>query len=191
MSSKSSHRKALSKAVRFEVFKRDGFACQYCGAHPPKALLHVDHIKPVSLGGLNSIDNLITACADCNLGKAARPLSEKPKSLAEKAEEATEREAQIAGYAELREAIRQRIENDAWQVAEFFEPGCSEAGFSRQKLNSLRTFVDRMGLHDTLEAAQIAMSKRLKRADTWRYFCGICWNCIRRNAGPNSPRSEG
>lgn len=25
-------RKAMSKKLRFEVFKRDGFCCQYCGA---------------------------------------------------------------------------------------------------------------------------------------------------------------
>lgn len=34
-------RKSISKKVRFEVFKRDGFSCQYCGATPPGALLHV------------------------------------------------------------------------------------------------------------------------------------------------------
>ena len=28
--------RSLSKKARFEIFKRDGFVCQYCGAHPPK-----------------------------------------------------------------------------------------------------------------------------------------------------------
>lgn len=37
-------RRNVSKRTRFEIFKRDGFACQYCGAHPPSVLLHVDHI---------------------------------------------------------------------------------------------------------------------------------------------------
>jgi hypothetical protein len=32
-------RKPISKSVRFEVFKRDNFACQYCGASAPKAYL--------------------------------------------------------------------------------------------------------------------------------------------------------
>lgn len=36
-------RKSLSKKTRFEVFKRDSFECQYCGAHPPSTILHVDH----------------------------------------------------------------------------------------------------------------------------------------------------
>jgi len=30
-----SDRTPISKRVRFEVFKRDGFQCQYCGASPP------------------------------------------------------------------------------------------------------------------------------------------------------------
>jgi 5-methylcytosine-specific restriction endonuclease McrA len=40
-------RKPLSKKLRFEVFKRDGFSCQYCGAHPPDVLLEIDHVIPV------------------------------------------------------------------------------------------------------------------------------------------------
>ena len=64
-------RKAISKKTRFEVFKRDGFTCQYCGAHPPQAILHVDHIVPVAEGGGNEDTNLVTACDHCNLGKAA------------------------------------------------------------------------------------------------------------------------
>lgn len=63
-------RKQISKKIRFEVFKRDGFKCQYCGASAPDIILHVDHIKPVSKGGKNTITNLITACSGCNLGKS-------------------------------------------------------------------------------------------------------------------------
>lgn len=69
-------RKSLSKKARFEVLKRDGFACQYCGAKAPDALLHVDHIEPVSKGGSNDILNLITACQKCNSGKSDRELSD-------------------------------------------------------------------------------------------------------------------
>lgn len=71
-----SERKAISKSVRFEVFKRDGFQCQYCGAKAPEAVLHVDHVKPVAEGGTNDLLNLVTACQPCNLGKGARELSD-------------------------------------------------------------------------------------------------------------------
>jgi hypothetical protein len=69
-------RKPISQKVRFEVFKRDKFTCQYCGARAPDAVLHCDHINPVAEGGTNDILNLITACADCNGGKGARLLSD-------------------------------------------------------------------------------------------------------------------
>lgn len=44
-------REPLSKGIRFEVFKRDNFTCQYCGAKAPDVILEVDHINPVKLGG--------------------------------------------------------------------------------------------------------------------------------------------
>lgn len=47
-------RKAISQTLRFEVFKRDLFTCQYCGKRAPDVVLEVDHIKPVSKGGSNA-----------------------------------------------------------------------------------------------------------------------------------------
>lgn len=70
------NRKQISKKIRFEVFKRDSFTCQYCGRKPPETILHLDHIHPVSKGGGNEILNLVTSCADCNHGKKDRPLSD-------------------------------------------------------------------------------------------------------------------
>jgi HNH endonuclease len=66
----------LSKKVRFGVFKRDSFTCQYCGAAAPNVQLHIDHITPVSDGGGDDPDNLVTACAACNFGKGARTLDD-------------------------------------------------------------------------------------------------------------------
>ena len=34
-------RKQISARIRFEIFKRDQFTCQYCGAHPPAVILQV------------------------------------------------------------------------------------------------------------------------------------------------------
>jgi hypothetical protein len=70
-----SERIPLSNRVRFEIFKRDKFTCQYCGAKAPEVVLQCDHIKPVAEGGTNDILNLITSCAGCNGGKGAVPLS--------------------------------------------------------------------------------------------------------------------
>lgn len=172
-------RTPISKGVRFEIFKRDDFTCQYCGAHPPNVILHVDHITPVKMGGGNEPENLITACEACNLGKSATPLDRVPQSLGAKAAETAEREAQIAGYAAALQAERERIEDDAWSVAEVLQPGASE-GYNSSRLNGIRTFVKRLGLHAVLDAADIANSRyRRGTPRAFKYFCGICWNRIR------------
>jgi len=46
-------------------------------------MLHIDHIIPVSKGGLNSEKNLITSCALCNMGKLDFDLEEKNKKMAD------------------------------------------------------------------------------------------------------------
>lgn len=69
-------RKPIPKKIRFEVFKRDRFTCQYCGRMSPDVILEVDHIKPVAEGGEDEILNLITSCRDCNRGKGKTPLSD-------------------------------------------------------------------------------------------------------------------
>jgi len=171
---------AISKRVRFEVFKRDGFACQYCGATPPNAVLHVDHIHPVSAGGGNAQDNLTTACLACNLGKGAKSLRVVPQSLADKAAEVAEREAQLLGYQAILQAKQDRIEDELWRVAEIIEPGSPTNGMSRRWLSSIRTFNERLGVHAVLESAEIARGRYPyggKR--TFLYFCGICWRIWR------------
>jgi hypothetical protein len=100
-------RKAVSQKVRFEVFKRDSFCCQYCGQSAPDVILEVDHIKPVAGGGDNDITNLITSCRDCNNGKGARPLDD--KSVMEKQrkqlEELNERRNQLEMMLKWREGL--------------------------------------------------------------------------------------
>lgn len=70
-------RKSTGKRLRFEVFKRDHFTCQYCGAQPPEIVLVPDHITPVAAGGETTIENLITSCEPCNQGKADRLLEQR------------------------------------------------------------------------------------------------------------------
>lgn len=67
-------RKQLSPKVRFAAFVRDSFTCQYCGRKAPEVALHADHVRPVLLGGTNALSNIVTACRECNQGKAARPI---------------------------------------------------------------------------------------------------------------------
>jgi HNH endonuclease len=173
-------RKQLSKKTRFEIFKRDIFTCQYCGAHPPGVILHVDHIKPVADGGTNVIDNLVTACEPCNAGKGARLLSAVPQTLAEKAKAIAEREEQLRGYQAILEDRLERQEDELWRVADVIETGSAESGMRRDWTASIRRFNERLGVHETLEAANMARGRHPyggKRM--FLYFCGICWNRIR------------
>lgn len=173
---------ALSKRTRFEVFKRDQFTCQYCGKHPPDVMLECDHITPVAEGGNNDEGNLVTACFDCNRGKAAVPLSVAPRSLAERAEEVREQEAQLSGYREVMEARETRIYMDMWEIAEEIFPGSSEKGLRRDWLQSIKMFNSKLPLHEVSEAAEIALARRPhSESQRFKYFCGICWNKIRES----------
>ncbi len=55
--------------TRFNLFLRDRFSCQYCGAGDD---LTFDHILPRSQGGRTTWENVTTACAPCNLRKGGR-----------------------------------------------------------------------------------------------------------------------
>lgn len=56
----------LSRGLRDQVLKRDGYRCVKCGASHKDKRLEVDHIIPVAKGGTNDIDNLRTLCWECN-----------------------------------------------------------------------------------------------------------------------------
>lgn len=171
-------RKAVSKKTRFEVFKRDGFCCQYCGSHPPGVVLHVDHIHPVANGGGNNIDNLVTSCESCNQGKSDRVLSDVPQSLQEKAAQVLEKEAQIKGYYAAMNAKKLRLEDDAEQVRDVYERFNAGYTLNEKSMVTVRHFVDRLGVFDVCDAMERAHSKA-RRGQEFRYFCGICWAKIR------------
>lgn len=185
-------RKAISKKVRFEIFKRDGFICQYCGAHPPAAVLHVDHIVAVAAGGSNETDNLITSCQPCNIGKGARDISVAPQALKDRAAEIAEREEQLRGYQEICEAQRERADEEVWRVVRAMY-GADKSEVDRRTYQSIHRFIQRLGVYPVLEAVDIALCRfpHLLHGSTtpstygFRYFCGVCWKRIRELDGTN------
>ena len=65
------NRKVISPRVRFAVLQRDGFACTYCGRRAGGSLtLQIDHVVPFSKNGPDDESNFVTACNQCNAGKA-------------------------------------------------------------------------------------------------------------------------
>jgi hypothetical protein len=84
-------RVGISVRTRYEVLDRDAHTCHYCGRSAPVVSLHVDHIISQAIWrqkygelmtsqtidgktyvNVNDRNNLITSCADCNLGKSSR-----------------------------------------------------------------------------------------------------------------------
>lgn len=57
--------------TRFNLFLRDEFACQYCGARHD---LTFDHVVPRALGGVTCWENVVAACAPCNVRKGSKTL---------------------------------------------------------------------------------------------------------------------
>lgn len=176
-------RKPVSTRARFEVFKRDNFTCQYCGATPPAVVLHIDHITPVSKGGDNSKNNLVTSCDACNLGKSNIPLNSISKSMEETAKEIKEKEVQIKAFRKAVKAQEQREEDDAWQVVRALY-GESRDSINRQYLTSIKTFLKKLPLHQVIRAADKAWVKGGQTV-RFKYFCGICWNMIKQGGEQN------
>jgi 5-methylcytosine-specific restriction endonuclease McrA len=57
---------------RLNIYARDRFTCQYCGARLLSEDLTFDHVVPRSAGGRTVWDNIVTACVPCNGRKANR-----------------------------------------------------------------------------------------------------------------------
>jgi hypothetical protein len=181
---------AVSKRTRFEVFKRDRFTCQYCGRTPPSVILHCDHVIPSSEGGPDDVDNLVTSCDDCNLGKSNVPLTEVPATVQDKMERTREKREQVEALNDL---LREEREAEDRQIEElgvyYFRQITTrlEYVFTEDRERSIRTFLRRMPAEQIKDAIDIAASRKpatLKNDSTrWRYFCGVCWSMIRQAEG--------
>lgn len=172
-------RKSISKKLRFDVFKRDSFVCQYCGRTPPTVVLEVDHINPVANGGKNSINNLLTACFDCNRGKSDGLLSCLPETLQQKAAVLAEKQAQVRAYERLVKASAKHENAAIDEVQEAFAVHFPGFCFTPQFRQSVRVFVRKMPTHEVVNAMHIACGRKQSMAYATKYFCGICWNIIK------------
>lgn len=70
--SAAGQRALMTSKLRQHIKERDNFTCKRCGVSvedEPHLLLEIDHIVPVSKGGLTTEDNLQTLCWRCNRSK--------------------------------------------------------------------------------------------------------------------------
>jgi 5-methylcytosine-specific restriction endonuclease McrA len=75
------------RLTRRNVMLRDGHRCQYCGRPATERALNIDHVLPRARGGLDSWDNLVTACQSCNRRKGERTPQEAGMPLRRRAAE--------------------------------------------------------------------------------------------------------
>ena len=69
---------------RANLYRRDRYTCQYCGARPGGEELTIDHVLPRSRGGISAWDNCVVACVKCNFKKANRTPAEAGLKLPKK-----------------------------------------------------------------------------------------------------------
>lgn len=173
---------ALSKRTRFNVFKRDGFSCAYCGRTPPVVTLEVDHIIPVSKKGTNTIDNLVTSCFDCNRGKSDIELTILPEKTSEKIALIKEKEDQYKAYQKMLSAIEKRITQECSEIGKVYSDFFNGWELSDSfKNTSLRKFILLLGFHEVKVSMEYACTRIYSSSESIKYFCGICWGKIKNN----------
>lgn len=157
-------REGLSKKIRFEIFKRDKFTCQYCGAKSPEVILNVDHIDPVAKGGKNEILNLITSCFDCNSGKSDRILSD--SSVVEKQrkqlENLQERREQIELMLEWKKSLS-NFDNDVSEmISDYVESKMNPFTLNEKGKKSIFEWSKKFETEKILDAIDISANQYLK-----------------------------
>lgn len=173
---------ALSVRIRFEVFKRDEFTCQYCGKKSPDVVLEVDHIVPVAGGGSDDQINLLTSCWGCNRGKSDVPLNQivTGEDPHDRAILLLERERQLKEYNEVLSQAHFRREMEGWELVSYWK---AAQGFTTEKDLSHIARPDWNWLFTALEwcPAEIVrkfMDAAIQRGMTknLRYVAGCCRN---------------
>lgn len=173
-------RKPLSKKIRFEVFKRDNFKCQYCGKQVPDIVLEVDHIVPVCEGGTNIISNLVTSCYDCNHGKSGNKIQNKicRDDIKELTKQMKNKQEQLQEYHSLLKYEYELKTNDVKEVLKYFQDMIKWPNSHEE--STLRQFINKLNKYELFEAIDIY---KASRKYDFSYFCGICWNFIRKKEG--------
>jgi len=177
-----SKRKGLSKKVRFEIFKRDDFRCKYCGQSTANgSILNVDHVIPVSHGGTNDFENLITSCFDCNIGKSDNFLNVSKiisKDFISK-ENFDDYKEQVKCFFDFVNSKEKTIEKMTDTILS--QLGNIDTDFDKNHRQSVRNFIKKINYADLLDYSAQTNAKLFNRSiySKFKYFCGICHNIIK------------
>ena len=179
-------RAGISKKTRFEVFKRDSFTCQYCGAKAPDVVLEVDHIQPVAQGGTNEIMNLVTSCRDCNSGKGARRLSDSAviNRQREQLEELQQRREQLEMLFNWKRELLELEEHAIAELADYWRRQVSGWQLNENGLAGLKRLLRKYEPHEIMEGMKVSAVECLEYGaedptkesveKAWDYVGRIC-----------------
>lgn len=145
-------RKPISKKMRFEVFKRDSFKCQYCGRSSPDVVLEADHIVPVAEGGKTDLLNLITSCRDCNRGKGKIKLDDNDvlKKQKEQLDDLNEKREQMKMMIAWKKELLCMTEEQIDAIDEYVFTVTGE-GFNDEERNLVRRIIHQFGFNDAYD----------------------------------------
>jgi hypothetical protein len=173
-------RKPISKRLRFEVFKRDSFTCQYCSAKPPRVPLEVDHIIPVSKSGDNTISNLITACFDCNRGKSNIELHDVPLALIDTIERKRIAQSQYLEFKKIINEEKKILAEEILEIEKIYSTNFDGYEFSDKFSSNVGMFIKELGFSEVEDAMEKACIKVYHHEQkVLKYFCAICWHRIK------------
>lgn len=66
MQNKETNRRRLSAKERKKIYDKYGGHCAYCGCEITFRGMQADHMKPLHIGGTDTLDNMTPACRSCN-----------------------------------------------------------------------------------------------------------------------------
>lgn len=178
-------RKGIPKKIRFEVLKRDGFKCQYCGASAPDVVLHIDHISPVSKGGGNDIMNLITSCEACNLGKSDKELNDKSsiEKQRKQLEELSEKREQLQMMIKWRNELSKMDDEVVNSLAEHIESFMGDLTVSDSGKRSIKKWLKTFTFDEIYSAIDETADRVLKGATNDRETIEQFFLSIPKTAG--------
>lgn len=182
----------VGKKLRFSVFERDSFTCQYCGRKPPVVILHIDHLVSQKDGGGDEEANLITSCADCNLGKSSKsiPRSKLGKNgYKQELDELREKTEQLqAYYAYCRKKAEYATDElnvfqDAW-----YDASCGEEYLTDKGLRDMKKLSRRYPFDMIFDAIQVAWEKDyVAPKHKFKYMCGVLKHMNAQRNDPDLP----
>lgn len=178
-------RKSISNKIRFEVFKRDSFTCQYCGKKAPDVVLNVDHIKPVAKGGTNDMFNLITSCFECNNGKRDIPLNrqEELDKQRESLEMLEEWRKQIDMLYKWKTELSSLKDYALQKVLDFLHEQYG-IGLSEHGEKNLKKWIKEFGIDEVLEVIPISFEQYEEEEKAFNYIPRICYVRQEQKANP-------